>query len=454
MPLARKFSSVFRKKSEQIGGATQLVTTPPIVEEDDYNLQLAVQESLKPQHAPVQPNQIEQLKTQLAFEQQQRLNQTRRLAHENSELRAVIASLQDQERAAASSQNGFSRTVADLEQQLEATRQSASDITASANKLKTEKDTLYGEIRRLEGANTTQHATIKALEERLSVAEKLHGGDESERERVSSELLRENYTLTTRLKEHQTSFDRYHADVISKWAEVQNQKSALEVRINDEKKVRADTEKSLNVLQEHFKNISNEAEGLKRSQTHLDSLFGSGTSPRIILMLMVLRGKYHLSSTSEGSARFRQTGAVQHLSAECLDVTLNTSEAGNFVESLCRGPEASHFYRSLALKLCSLCEVPKFVPSSTGAAASQRINEFPGGFSQTPCCSLPICSACLPGAISNAVRYDWWHNLGSQSWIKCPIPSCGNLLGIRNIGEFENLLRRVGHNDRDTLVQM
>jgi hypothetical protein len=454
MPLARKFSSVFRKKPEQISRATQPVTTPAIVEEDDYNLQLALQESLRPQHTPVQPSPIEQLKTQLAFEQQQRVNQTRRLAHENAELRAVITSLQDQERAAASSQNGISRTVADLEQRLEATRLSVSDLTASANKLKTEKDALYGDIRILEEANATQQATIKALEDRLSAAEKLHGGDESERERVSSELLKENYTLKTRLKEHQTSFDRYHADVISKWAEVQNQKSALETQINNEKKVRADTEKALNDLQEHFKNISDEADGLKRSHTHLNSLFGSGTSPRIILMLMVLRGKYHLSSTTEGSARFRQTGAVQHLSTDCLDVALDTSEVGNFVESLCRGTETSRFYRSLSLKLCSLCEVPKFVPSSTGAAASQRINEFPEGFSQTPCCSSPICSACLPGAISNAVRYDWWHNLGSQPWIKCPLPSCGNLLGIRNIGEFENLLRRVGHNDRDTLVQM
>jgi hypothetical protein len=270
---------------------------------------------------------------------------------------------------------------------------------------------------------------------------------------VSSDLLKENYSLTARLKEHQASFDQYYADVATKWAEVQNQKTGLEAQVSNEKKARSDAEQSLAALQEHVKTISNQAESLKKSQAHLNSLLASGTSPRIILMLMVLRGKYHLSQPTESSARFRETGAVQHLSANYLDVCLNTAEAGNFVESLCRGPEESQFHRSLSMKLCSLCEVPKFV-TSTGAALGQRINEFPAGFSQTPCCSAPICSACLPGAILNAVRYDWWQNLVSQPWIKCPIPSCENLLAIRNVGELENFLRKTGYGEVGTLLQM
>lgn len=404
MPLARKFSSVFKKKSRQIPE-----------EEDDYNLRLAVQASLQQQEDGNQREQIER---------------------------------------AVSSQNGISQAMTDLEKQLRVTTPVISHLTASTNTLKAENETLRGDIRRLEEINKNHQATIKALDERLSLAEKLDGGDDSEKERVGSALLKENHDIMTNLQQQKAKFDKYRAIVESKWAELQNHKAGLETQLAIEKKEKEDTETALNVLQEHNESVSTEVEGLKRSQTHLKSLFGSGTTPRIILMLKVLGGNYHFSSPTESSARFRQTGAVQHLSAECLDLSLNASEVGNFVESLCRGPEATRFYRSLSLKLCSLCEVPKFVPSSSATAESQHINEFPRSFGQTQCCSAPICSACLLEATVNAIRYDWWHNLGSQPWIRCPITSCQHLLGIRNIGELETLLRGLGHNDLNTHLQM
>jgi hypothetical protein len=468
MPLARKISSVFKRKSSQVAGASQPGLIPQIPEEeDDYDLLLALQASLQQQEDDNQREQIELVKAQRSPEQQhianpaeelarlRQVNESRsRIAEEdNVELRGIIASLQLKEQAVCS-QIGTSQAMTDLKQQLQDTTQEIRRLTTFTNTLKAKNETLMEDIRKLEVIKKNDEATIKALDERLSLAEKLNGGDESEKERVGSALLKENHDIKTRFRQQKADFGKYQATFNSRWEGLQKYNAGLETQLATGKKEKEEIENALNVLQEHNKNVSIEVEGLKRSQTHFKSLFGSGTTPRIILMLKVLGGNYHFSSPTESSARFRQTGAVQHLSAECLDVSLDASAVGSFVESLCRGPEATRLYRLLSLKLCSLCEVPKFVPSSSATAESQHINEFPRSFGQTPCCSAPICSACLPGAIFNAIKYDWWHNLGSQPWIRCPITSCQHLLGIRNIGELENRLRGLGHNDLNTHLQM
>jgi hypothetical protein len=123
MPLARKFSSVFKKKPEPVAGPPKVTNTPTVPEEDDYELRLAIQASLK-QDTSTLSKQNEQLKAELRFEQQQRVNQTRKLAQENVELRTIITSLQTQGQSAA---NGVSQKVVDLEQQLGANRRSIND---------------------------------------------------------------------------------------------------------------------------------------------------------------------------------------------------------------------------------------------------------------------------------------------------------------------------------------
>lgn len=79
-----------------------------------------------------------------------------------------------------------------------------------------------------------------------------------------------------------------------------------------------------------------------------------------------------------------------------------------------------------------------------GNALGEQLNEFPKGFEQTSCCDAPVCAECLPMSIFKDIETDWWHNLDSQAWIRCPVETCEQVMSIKNVRELEGMLYRLG----------
>ncbi|KAK3316225.1 hypothetical protein B0H66DRAFT_560739 [Apodospora peruviana] len=165
------------------------------------------------------------------------------------------------------------------------------------------------------------------------------------------------------------------------------------------------------------------------------SLLGSALTPRGILLLKTIQYHQpdnHLSSTLPSRARFHHP-----------DKVLDSTQAADFARSVdarpgILGPDEVSF------RVCALCHVPRFLRGlSKCTAGPYRDSEFEYSKGATNCCSQPICDACFLPSIVSSITNDWWHDLGSNAWLRCPTPSCRAPLPFQYNVELTNTLRNL-----------
>ncbi|KAK0708271.1 hypothetical protein B0H67DRAFT_648357 [Lasiosphaeris hirsuta] len=118
------------------------------------------------------------------------------------------------------------------------------------------------------------------------------------------------------------------------------------------------------------------------------------------------------------------------------DTVLTPEQAARFGRLLDTHPEL--LASESAWSVCSLCNIPRFqgpVGSSLGDFGHfldpfSQANSSP--LSATSCCSQFICDTCNTNAITSSILRDWWHNLGSENWLRCPVQSCNAALPLHH----------------------
>ncbi|KAK0617299.1 hypothetical protein B0T14DRAFT_568818 [Immersiella caudata] len=176
--------------------------------------------------------------------------------------------------------------------------------------------------------------------------------------------------------------------------------------------------------------------GLQKSSLFL----GVGLTPRGIMFLKLLERQMKRQSPS---------------SKYHLDKALDLEQAAAFAQLL---DSQQHLLnpRSSWITVCALCHVPRFrgvpVASSvsdpaltlfmrTPSECPDIFNEFhSSSVGTTYCCSKSICDSCYVRETCASFRRDFWFNLDSEYWIKCPYPSCSSRFALRHELEIESLL--------------
>lgn len=153
----------------------------------------------------------------------------------------------------------------------------------------------------------------------------------------------------------------------------------------------------------------------------------------------------------EVSSNFR------NMSIQILDTALDADQAAVFKESVRPLPKEGHISRSVILKRCALCKMLKFAPESQSnklETTAVIINEFSKQFNEMPCCHNAICAECLSKTLLASIRNDWWCNLESANWFRCPIATCLQIMPIRHSNELAKILTELGIRDVDAQLQM
>ena len=81
-----------------------------------------------------------------------------------------------------------------------------------------------------------------------------------------------------------------------------------------------------------------------------------------------------------------------------------------------------------------------------------RVNEFSTKPMLTSFCQKSICSEYYLQGINGSAKTDWWINLSSRQWLRCPVPECLKLLPITHEVHMEVLLRQFGDRDAENNI--
>jgi myosin heavy subunit len=174
----------------------------------------------------------------------------------------------------------------------------------------------------------------------------------------------------------------------------------------------------------------------------------SNPTPRMILISEFLSQMFPEASTAAQTAQatqFLQSCSMATLTETLLDLHLSSQQARRFAENASNNP--------LSLSVCDVCQLPRFSPKGN-TQTRVRVNEFLRSAQPTSCCSKSICKGCYLNSLAHALESGWWHNLGSRSWLRCPMPSCQHALPLTHRGALENLLRQLGDTDTENKMTM
>jgi len=444
MALKKSVSTLFKKRSSrdidfsQSAGSLNSGPLRSIQEYQDDELQAALQASVKSELENSR-RQIQQLEADLSRTKQERdgIAQGRPSPQNNAassneivRLNGIIASLTEDNR---SREKYFEHCQREFSQQLQAAERKMKDLAFNNDMFKASND-----LQRAELQSKTE--ALQAVEERLSWAERdSREASGNDLMRLQGALRKENQSLRNQVHRFGQEKEKMLAYLQKQRTEMTKSNAAFETQMARVIAEKEDVQQALSA-------VATASQDLEGFQSHF-----TNTTPRSLLMMKASSSRAAPSATRDSQcARFRETSAIQHLSQASLDMPLTISEANNFLESLSRNQDAN-LLQSLTLKLCALCKVPKFAKSSSTNPIAERLNEFSG---HTSCCSKSICANCFPTVVFKAIENDWWHNLDSQAWIRCPVPDCQQLTIVKGIGELEVILYRLGDEQLSTHLAM
>jgi hypothetical protein len=479
MPLGKRLSRIFKQNetndnitSDNQQTATGPVIPPTIHEDDEQAIIAATTASLQDENARLEAQALEHASQISGYERAASQN-TREidylnglLSSRNSENQSVLNQLQESHSVEVSQLNERLQTIsAQLQSLQEQNTQFERENTALQNDYKAlnasnqEYKTWVGRAR---AKFAEQSRKVQNLEQQLAVA--LEPMDQTSqhayndrlnllrtREELEATFNAEKIATTQEIEDLKNSF-------VSKEQENTNLQSQLllvQSELDEERTKNKDAKVIIQALEVDRDGMIEELEDLRSSQSRLWSLFGGNITPRLVLALRMFGTRFPRLRADEafGSPRFLQTYKAEDLGSGLFDIPLEQDRLDTFLDSITPGTPGNASLQGLSFLMCPACKTFKFSVYPPNVR-NRKLNEFPSRFRQTSCCSSIVCSACLIRKLKTSLADDWWYELGSQSWLKCPIEGCGMPIGIRRADEIANILRDFGEQDIQLYTSM
>lgn len=478
MPLGRRLSKIFKQKQDGFSPTTPgCQSTPailPTIEEDDQQAIIAATAaSLRDEN------------TRLEAQVQEQTNQISRHKRAASLDAQEISSLNDVVADRSADNASLRRTILDLQQNLNSLQLTQcaeiSNLNHRAHSLSIQLRRSQEEESRFERENQALQNDLQALhtsnqqyqswiekakakfkehqsrfrdfEQRLAAA--LDPMDQSSQSAYMARLtqIRTNEDLEATFNVEKTAMTQQINTLQESVRLREEQNCALQVQISamqtDLEEEKSKNEGILRAVNVDRESMIGELEQLRSCQSALQSLFSNGLTPRIILALLMFKATFPKlpGNQTPESWRFLQTYRADDLSYGLFDVPLVEQEhLAAFVSSVIPGSSGAACLQNLTLLPCPGCKTVKFTVKSP-TATNRNFDEFSRHFMVTACCSSPICTDCLVKALKTSLSSDWWYDIGSQSWLRCPIEGCGRQIGIRRIDRITDILRESGEQD-------
>jgi hypothetical protein len=170
------------------------------------------------------------------------------------------------------------------------------------------------------------------------------------------------------------------------------------------------------------------------------SLFGSAPTPRQVLFLKHFVKKFPRSRRAEDdieASAFSISHDLEDLTVIDLDNPLTEPDFAQFIQSASSGSRASGACR-IKFKRCKECCRHKV--DSLFHRQNRSLVEFPKEYANSYPCASSICKDCLIAKLRTSITQDWWYDLDSDQWLKCPVAGCEHALNIRGTEALENIL--------------
>jgi predicted nucleic acid-binding Zn-ribbon protein len=462
MPLGRQLSRFFKQKETNdkfIPGNQQ----PPVIHEEDENPVLPPAIYGEDEHHVIPPAIREE------DEQAIIAATTASLQDENARLEAQMQSLQEQKAQFESGYTTLQHENARLEVQLQSLQEQKTQFERENTALQNDYKALNASnqgfqtwVGRAREKFAEQSRKIQNLEQQLAVA--MEPMDQTSqhaysdrlnllrnREELEASFNAEKIAMTQEIKDLKNSLVSKEQDKTN----LQSQLSLVHSDLDEERAKGEDAKVIIQALEVDRDGMIGELVDLRCSQSRLKSLFGGNLTPRLVLVLRMIGTQFPRVRPDEafGSPRFLQTYKAEDLGSGLFDIPLEGGRLDTLLDSTAPGTPGNASLQGLSFLLCPACKTFKFSVYPPNAR-NRRLNEFPNRFRQTLCCSSIICSACLIRSLKASLADDWWYELGSQSWLKCPIGGCGMPIGIRRADEIANILRDFGEQDIQLYTSM
>jgi myosin heavy subunit len=452
--LRRSISDVFRNKKTSSSRIESLPPVPELINYDRYvardleeedsiaamgpfvqeehQLQEAVMESLRDRNATLEQEKNRQTSRALHLEQQMRAK-----ADEIDRLKLRLNHLEvDRARTQQSE-----ATTQRLENENRTIKQERTQLLRQTAELKQNvKEYQVYFVKMSETQAQLQEENRDLLETNDSPIERLR------QEKIA--LKRRVRVLETGMADKQAVYERQGTAL----AELHQQKNGMEEESKELKERMAlmvqEIENAKTVVDQYQAQLELQQQTHDIEMQEAQQNPWSNPTPRLILINGLLSQMFQEAPTTAQTAQatqFLQSCSMATLTETLLDLHLSSQQARKFAENVSTNP--------LALFICDICQLPRFSPKSD-TQARVRVNEFLRSAQPTSCCSKSICKGCYLKSLTHALEYGWWHNLGSRSWLRCPMPSCQHALPLAHRGALENLLRQLGNSDTENNMAM
>lgn len=205
-----------------------------------------------------------------------------------------------------------------------------------------------------------------------------------------------------------------------------------ERRWNIEKKRHEETKSKLAALELQQEQYLVRLRDVDRMETRLQTLVGPTPTPRSILLSIVVESSTRSVRLPDppDEGVLPQNCSVKDLTYKQLNVFLSLDQVHQLLDNISGLSEGNQISKSLCIRVCAMCKEPKFIPAAGQSQNNCKLNEFPRGSGQTKCCNSAICFRCWANFFRSAIQNDWWYNLESRRWLRCPLPPCRHSLKI------------------------
>jgi hypothetical protein len=317
-------------------------------------------------------------------------------------------------------------------------------------------------LNRIKGMEKLLKQAQDNIKQYETVVETVHEGDLGDLDDLFNDLSNdEEGRLDAILRIHQRAKDeavRVQAILLSKEQEIvriKRLRDADKVALLKEKEKHKVTKTSLENLEERHANVSTRMEKLEKIGSGVQVLVGPAPTPRSILMTITSALDVGGSASKEPSpsAPLPDGFTAQYLHSSMLDITLIPDDVHTVIDAVSSNSKSKNLIKSLELQVCSVCDKQRFTVSHFQEEREFSLNEFPLQFGQTKCCDKPVCTHCYSSFFRSALRNDWWHNLESQSWLRCPVETCKQPIEISSSEELATRINELDDIDADAAVQ-
>jgi hypothetical protein len=193
-----------------------------------------------------------------------------------------------------------------------------------------------------------------------------------------------------------------------------------------------------------------------RMKTRLQTLVGPTPTPRSILLSIVVESSTRSVRLPDppDEGVLPQNCSVKDLTYKQLNVFLSLDQVHQLLDNISGLSEGNQISKSLCIRVCAMCKEPKFMPAAGQSQNNCKLNEFPRGSGQTKCCNSAICFRCWANFFRSAIQNDWWYNLESRRWLRCPLPPCRHSLKISSGAQLSMQLSGLDGIDISSSVEM